>query len=1527
MRSAFAQYKVIRGVNSRDDALTSLLNIHERMPRLLFVDIATAAPRPSVINPTLEDAPDLVEVAWRVFSSAGAQAGKGIYRVRQDSDASGATQGMERALEALMEAAEGADVVVAHNGGFVRQVIMAACNAEVNCTLAHMPHLCLMQHGAVPYRRWRNDPEGFPSLQELREVLTGSTYSSKGDDCSDVASVVSCFWKMLAQDIINLESDIKRDRVAEVAEGADVNGPVDKSTTYTRADERGDYPQDATDVFEAGFYVDELQQLVERVLLRRTGTDQDKSERLKALNDFYKEHLLFRLEKPPSYEPSESPDALLAVAANYLVRGRPTRASLRLSSYVFNRYFPDTKIVRSDEGPHVYHVIPESLTQSWTAEAVEHILSPTDTLASSATPPSLIATVEAMQFLVVAAQLQSAFVHMLRGMESQEQQLLSVYVQGMESAAVEAVAEDLNDLLKQLYRLRDPGQVAPFVVTEDTAENAQYVLLTQAPQTLRTREEAGDSIHDEKRVYRLAQVSTSSPASGVNRRLLTGSHISYPEVGEVRKEQRGEQELQTFYFHDDSFRESLTYLLQNAFRKRDFFPGQLPIINRALQGMDVIGLLPTGGGKSLTYQLAALLQAGTTIVVDPINSLMRDQYDGLCAQGITTAAYINRDNSKKEREDFVDQTLKGELLFLFVGPERFQMRKYRKMFEHTCTRGHRFSYAVIDEAHCVSEWGHDFRQSYLQLADNIQRFCARGQTDRVPVVGLTATASFDVLADVQRELDVGEEAVIALPPKAIDRAELQFRLLRTKKEIAPGLPYWEREKLMGWPKYDQIEAFIDSVPEELHRLREGIPMDEPSDLLLSKEQREAFFGPDENGHFKNAGIIFCPTKSRKLGNGVMAVRDGYPSGPTGLMARLPYLQVSTFFSTQDDETVKDNKIQNTARKSQKNQRAFLANETNLMIATKAFGMGIDKPNVRYTLHYTMPASVESFYQEAGRAGRDREPALCALLYHPEDVSGNKDFAASSFKGIEREQAILNELIEEVRYSEGFTLQYLAAQLAHQFDDSFRVNLFPTKDGAEPFLLFVNGPWDEDPARRTCYGCLNIKSLQPVGGSKYLKCVSRERSDEVLAATRRVIKNHASGGNYLQWLQATSTEGISKRLHHGSDQVHKLLVGFISDAVESLADYLDIETRLSAIGNGSEDLPEWGYREEAKTIVRDAYRFCETPEEFVSNIEHAYGKATSFKTKLYIGEEKSRYIQRHFYKIRNTNDTQRAVYRLFVVGIVDDYVFDYPSNAIELTFRNHDEKVYEGRLRAYLRRYLGEASTEKWIERVATYKDELAEENPTALTLKSYLWTLTEFVYTEMAKKRERAVDYMDKLCVLGLQQGEEAFRQNIIYYFTSKYARMEHLPRDLDQGKKEDIADVIKYIEYIFDPPDGLGGQIDNAKHLRGACARLRTSQTGENATLDLLNAFSLLALAKDNADPEREETRAVLAEAEESYVKGFQRFAQIASWEDCLQGMKIFHENLQALSSDIEERWRPKLDAHLLERTVHRLRAFNDAL
>ena len=1181
------------------------------MPRLLFVDISTTALRPSVIHPPLEDVPDLVEVAWRIFSSAGAQAGKGIYRVRQDSDASGITHGMEAALEALMEAAEGADVVVAHNKGFVRQVLIAACKAAgVNCTMAHMPHICLMKHGAVPYRRWKNDPEGFPSLHELREVLTGSTYSSKDDDCSDVASVVSCFWKMLAQDIITLDGDLKGDRVAEVTGGADVDAPGDESSIHSRGDEHEAYPQDVTDVFEAGFYVDEVQQLVERVLLRRSGTDKDKSERLQALNDFYKEHLLFRLEKPSLNEPSDSPDPLLAVAGNYLVRGRPTRASLCLSSYVFDRYFPDAKIKRSTEGPGVIHLIPESVAQSWTAEALKQVLSPTSTREADATPPSLMAAVEAMQFLIGAAQLQSAFVHMLRGMENQEQQLLSVYVQGMEPAAVEAVAGDLNDLLNQLYRLRDPEQAAPFVVTEDTAENAAYVLLTGGAQTPKTPEESGDSMEDQPRVYRLSQCSSSD--SGVNRRLFTAPPILYPEVGEVRKEQLGDRELQTFHFHNDAFRESLTYLLQNAFRKRDFFPGQLPIINRALQGMDVIGLLPTGGGKSLTYQLAALLQPGTTIVVDPINSLMRDQYDGLRAEGVTTAAYINRDNSDEERKAYVNRTLRGELLFLFVGPERFQMRKYREMFERTCARGHRFSYAVIDEAHCVSEWGHDFRQSYLQLADNIQRFCVPGQTDRVPVVGLTATASFDVLADVQRELDVGEEAVITLPPKAIDRAELHFRLLRTEKEIAPGLAYWEREKLMGWPKYDQIEEFLHSVPEELYRLREGIPIEEPSEPLLPEERREAFFSPDEDGHFENAGIIFCPTKSRKLGNGVMALRDGYPSGPPGLEARLPSLEVSTFFSTQDDETVKDNKIQKTARKSQKNQQAFVANETNLMIATKAFGMGIDKPNVRYTVHYTMPSSVESFYQEAGRAGRDREPALCALLYHPEDVIGNKDFASSSFKGIEREQAILNELIEEVRYNEGFTLQYLGAQLAYKFDESFRVNLYPTKDGAEPFLLFVNGPWNEDPAKRTCYGCLNINSLRPVGGRKYLKCVSRERSDEVLAATRKLIMHHASTGDHRKWLLGTSTEGISKRIQHGSDQMHKLLVGFISDAVKSVVDYLDIEQRLVTLDDGKRD--RWEYREEAKTIVRDAYRFCETPEDFVSNLEHAFGKALCTRQK-------------------------------------------------------------------------------------------------------------------------------------------------------------------------------------------------------------------------------------------------------------------------------------------------------------------------
>jgi Superfamily II DNA helicase len=163
--------------------------------------------------------------------------------------------------------------------------------------------------------------------------------------------------------------------------------------------------------------------------------------------------------------------------------------------------------------------------------------------------------------------------------------------------------------------------------------------------------------------------------------------------------------------------------LQNIFRKESFREGQLPILNRALQGKSVIGLLPTGGGKSLTYQIASLLQAGVTMVIDPIKSLMQDQYDNLLKNGIDSCNFINSKLTREEKTIATNQIADSKVLFTFVSPERLQIEEFRLSLKEMYKNKVYFSYCVIDEVHCVSEWGHDFRTSYLSLGKNAIEHC------------------------------------------------------------------------------------------------------------------------------------------------------------------------------------------------------------------------------------------------------------------------------------------------------------------------------------------------------------------------------------------------------------------------------------------------------------------------------------------------------------------------------------------------------------------------------------------------------------------------------------------------------------------------------------------------------------------------------------------------------------------------------------------------------------------------------------
>ena len=1545
---------------------------------ILFLDTETTGLPPESSTPVSDaDAwPRLVEVAWQTYSANRKQVGRNTLLVRPDGfeipddavsihgismeQARDSGKELKAVLEAFNKGLGEVETIVAHNAWFDIGVLLAEFHrAGVDTPLGELPVICTMRSAADFCARKGTTDGRWPSLSTLHKTLTDREPSRTHRAAADVQTLVSCFWKLVAHEVVSEDQPGLPLKAAgrSVGEAASESVQADVSDTSVEAreipptEERQTENQEDDDETsrpepQEGFVIDEVYERLQAILRdvekkqeeidssesgdeAEAGSDQD-NESLNILDAFYRRVGRFYAKGLPMTAPPDPVDPTIAVAYNYLCRGRPTRASLRLSEWMLDYYMPEagaTVKVDSTIGINIHSSYWNDVDAEALRDALEAPLESDLAELAGRIGKRPLQLLRLSRSLIHAAHVQIAIVWTLlqRGesiVENDGNDEFRVHMEGMEREFVQVVCDDLTTLLGHLSTLRY-GSEPPCLRIRAVGEPIDAHLTIDGPwshsssedeSTPHTADADGAVSRQVKLIY--PDNPEAENESQWPKRRVFADRINYLSIGEVQRYQDGDSEKQEFVVQDSDLGAAVKYILQNAFRKRGFWGGQEAIINRALQCKDVIGLLPTGGGKSLTYQLCGLLQPGTTVIVDPINSLMQDQYDKLCEEWMNASDYINSFYTKEQKKRVRTELTAGKLQFLFVAPERLQMPRYREAFEDSLRNGVRFSYGVVDEAHCVSEWGHDFRHVYLHLADNFQRFCtgpprgpfdsekAESQKDeKLPLFGLTATASFDVLADVQRELRMGEDAIITLPAEAIDRKELNFRILPISAEVDPDVEFYERERQLSWTKYHEVEKFIRTVPSELHVIGGN-----------SETEINAFLAPNENGRYENAGVIFCPTKSPKLENGVLALRDGPKgkNGPRGLGERIPELEITTFFGGQDDDTVKNAFVEREAGKSLNNQRRFIRDQANLMIATKAFGMGIDKPNLRFTLHYSPPSSVENFYQEAGRAGRDGKPALCGILYHPRDIETNRTFQQNSFKGVGREKTILTELLEEVQYEDRFFVRLVERGVREQSGIYVRLNLFPNEEGDEPFLLYVNGEWHEDPAERVCYGCLHLDGLRPFKPGKYRKNVESETADRVLENTRTVLKQKSDTDNYAEYLTRVQAPGILPRLRKKDPEAaHELSIGFTSNTVQEMTAKLE-EAGMIHDGKTYEVEDE---------IVRAAYNFSQDNDEFVERLHHQYRKYFDFNRELSLDEETEEFFRSNFLNIRNPTDTQRALYRLSILGIVDDYDIDYAGQVLDVRFKAKPDGEYRDHLEQYFRRYLGEDSTEAWLRQVDK------QDEPSIV--KSCLWIQTEFVYEEIARKRDRAIEYMDSLCQEGIERGESHFRQSIVYYFTSKYARDEYLPSDLDQGKIESLEVVDTYIEYVFNPPDGLGGQIDNAKHLRGACARLQTSLTGENAAIDVLTAFSVLVLNSVEYEADSGASVRPSEEAIDAYRRGFRSFieAPSTSWGSVLDTMDRFHRRLSEISSEIEESIRPERDAFLVNRTTQQLAKLNRSL
>ena len=361
-------------------------------------------------------------------------------------------------------------------------------------------------------------------------------------------------------------------------------------------------------------------------------------------------------------------------------------------------------------------------------------------------------------------------------------------------------------------------------------------------------------------------------------------------------------------------------MLETYFGYTSFRPAQEAPIASLLRNEDVIGIMPTGAGKSICFQIPALCKAGLTIVFSPLISLMKDQVDGLLVQNIP-AALINSTLTQAEFNKTMYEVRSGKIKLLYIAPERLGSNFFCNVL-----RALPIAQVIVDEAHCISEWGHDFRPSYRLIGEWLNSLPKR------PIVGaFTATATKYVENDIKKLLGLDKANVYVT---GFDRPNLSFSVIRTPKRM-------------------------DYV---VHYVRQ---------------------------HANENGIIYCATRKDVDRVYENLTRAG--------------IKVGHYHGGLSDEVRREM------------QNAYADDKLQVMVATNAFGMGIDKSNVRYVLHYQMPRNMESYYQEAGRAGRDGAPAECILLYSGQDVQVHKYLIEQSIETPERQAVELRKLQSMIDY--------------------------------------------------------------------------------------------------------------------------------------------------------------------------------------------------------------------------------------------------------------------------------------------------------------------------------------------------------------------------------------------------------------------------------------------------------------------------------------------------------------------------------
>ncbi|MDB1933374.1 MULTISPECIES: DNA helicase RecQ [Clostridium] len=600
-------------------------------------------------------------------------------------------------------------------------------------------------------------------------------------------------------------------------------------------------------------------------------------------------------------------------------------------------------------------------------------------------------------------------------------------------------------------------------------------------------------------------------------------------------------------------------ILEKYYGYKSFRRGQENIINSILSGNDVLAIMPTGGGKSICYQIPALLLDGVTIVISPLISLMKDQVDAIKEMGIEST-YINSSLTSKEFEEIITNVKENKYKIVYVAPERLESYEFIMAITEC-----RISQIAIDEAHCVSQWGHDFRSSYRRIKNFIEMLNIR------PIVtAFTATATEEVKGDIINLLGLRDPSLFVT---GFDRENLFINI----------------EK--GNDKKSYILKYIE-------------------------ENRDS------------SGIIYAATRKEVDYIYELLTSNGYKAG--------------RYHAGLNDELRKEN------------QEDFIKDKINIMVATNAFGMGIDKPNIRFVIHYNMPKNIEGYYQEIGRAGRDGEKSECILLFSPSDIHTQKYLIEVSTENIERKNN-----------------QYLKLKQM--------VDLIYSNDCYRKYILNYFGESVSEDCNN-CSSCLSEGELvdKTIDAQKVLSCIYRMKKSFGVAMVVDVLRGSKNSKVINAKFNELSTYGIMK--DYSSDELKVFINTLIShgyiDYVEGTYPVIKLNNKSIKVIKGEENVQ---FKEvKIKSTSNDNNTLFEILRELRFNIANEEGVPPY----IIFGDNTLREMSTKYplnleelMNISGVGEVKLNKYGEIFINTIKDYVDENNIKIVNNEYKKKNEEVY------------------------------------------------------------------------------------------------------------------------------------------------------------------------------------------------------------------------------------------------------------